>query len=837
MANEFIIKNGFRSQGNSEITGSISTFATSSTATVLNLGASGSTSTTLTYTNQVPTLALTSNTNGPSSGGTGPDYLITLNKVGSDGGPKVGIKISNASVDSAILAYRAGAPNYLDMGFLIANNQILTLTSAQYVGIGTTSPSSKLHVKGAGTTSGTTALLVQNSNNSASLQVYDDNTTVVTGTDNSSIFTVGWGKSNTLKLGSNTANSPQISLGSLTLTAHPGGSTLAIDPGSLTTTGTGTNTNRPISILPQVTGTSTGNIILLSSGARIGASRHTPTSGVLNMVAIGDAPANQYMDFAPSSGNATFNSLFIRQQINTSGSYSGIVRGIFYEPLLTSTTGVIHRAIETVTGDVIFGSTSGNVGIGTPTPSASLHISGSSGSALFEIDSPAVNNILFVSGSGRVGIGTGTPIETLDISGSARIQTYLSVGVLGTDGYIYLNRASTGGNVGGIRAQGGGSEIGGGNFLDRILCGNGSGLLFHTWTGSGNGSSQRMQIFGTTGNILIQNGGTFTDAGFRLDVNGTARTTGQHTVGTLGFTGGGSTITSIGNSYINFYTRGFRGFDLYNGNATAEAQKVLIGNFATFGVETSRYTAAMLVIESTTKGFLPPRTSTTSNISSPGQGLITYVVTSSLEGLYYYNSGSYEGWTRTLNNSGSQSITGGSLTINKSGSTVLDIQGSQGQLFSVVDALSGSLMSVNDVSGLPILEVFSDDRVVMGTYGAPALIVTGSNTVISGSLRGRVVTLSTASATASMDCSLSNFFDLTLSGSMYLGVSNIQPGETINLRITQPTTSGSLNYTSSIKFPNGLPYSASATSSVVDLISFISFDSSTLYATSLKNLI
>ena len=181
--------------------------------------------------------------------------------------------------------------------------------------------------------------------------------------------------------------------------------------------------------------------------------------------------------------------------------------------------------------------------------------------------------------------------------------------------------------------------------------------------------------------------------------------------------------------------------------------------------------------------------------------------------------------------------TGSAIYAYKSGSTVLDIQGSQGQLFSVVDALSGSLMSVNDVSGLPILEVFSDDRVVMGTYGAPALIVTGSNTVISGSLRGRVVTLSTASATASMDCSLSNFFDLTLSGSMYLGVSNIQPGETINLRITQPATSGSLNYTSSIKFPNGFPYSASATSSVVDLISFISFDSSTLYATSLKNLV
>ena len=72
----------------------------------------------------------------------------------------------------------------------------------------------------------------------------------------------------------------------------------------------------------------------------------------------------------------------------------------------------------------------------------------------------------------------------------------------------------------------------------------------------------------------------------------------------------------------------------------------------------------------------------------------------------------------------------GSTYIYKSGSTVLDIQGSQGQLFSVIDALSGSLMSVNDISGLPIVEVFSDDRVVMGTYGAPGLTVSGSTAAV-----------------------------------------------------------------------------------------------------------
>ena len=68
----------------------------------------------------------------------------------------------------------------------------------------------------------------------------------------------------------------------------------------------------------------------------------------------------------------------------------------------------------------------------------------------------------------------------------------------------------------------------------------------------------------------------------------------------------------------------------------------------------------------------------------------------------------------------------GSLILYKSGSTVVDIQGSQGQLFSITDSLSGSLFSVNDISGLPILEVFSNDCVVMGTFGSNALVVSGS---------------------------------------------------------------------------------------------------------------
>ena len=55
--------------------------------------------------------------------------------------------------------------------------------------------------------------------------------------------------------------------------------------------------------------------------------------------------------------------LTIDQTINVTGGTS-TVRGIYYNPTLTSTTGVTHRSIETVSGNVIFNSTSGNVAIG-----------------------------------------------------------------------------------------------------------------------------------------------------------------------------------------------------------------------------------------------------------------------------------------------------------------------------------------------------------------------------------------------------------------------------------------------------------------------------------------
>lgn len=65
------------------------------------------------------------------------------------------------------------------------------------------------------------------------------------------------------------------------------------------------------------------------------------------------------------------------------------------------------------------------------------------------------------------------------------------------------------------------------------------------------------------------------------------------------------------------------------------------------------------------------------------------------------------------------------LIINGSGNTPLDITGDQGQLFSVTDNLIGDIFSVNDISGLPILTVNSEDKVTMGSFGTNALVVNG----------------------------------------------------------------------------------------------------------------
>jgi len=120
-----------------------------------------------------------------------------------------------------------------------------------------------------------------------------------------------------------------------------------------------------------------------------------------------------------------------------------------------------------------------------------------------------------------------------------------------------------------------------------------------------------------------------------------------------------------------------------------------------------------------------------------------------------------------------------------------------------------------------------------------SLIVTGSQ-VITGSLRGNVGALSISSNTASLDCSTGNFFTLLLvSGSnTFVNPSNILPGQTINLRVKQASiASGSISFASSVKQVSGSAYTPTATANGEDIVTFISFDSTNLYLSNIKNFV
>jgi hypothetical protein len=127
-----------------------------------------------------------------------------------------------------------------------------------------------------------------------------------------------------------------------------------------------------------------------------------------------------------------------------------------------------------------------------------------------------------------------------------------------------------------------------------------------------------------TGNVQI---GTTTDAGFRLDVNGTARVTGTVTTPAAVFSdsSGTSRITLVGagggligtNCYLG--TNAILGYNLTSG---------AVGNVA-IGGNFNAVASAILEIRSTTKGFLPPRMTTTEKnaIASPAAGLMVYDTT------------------------------------------------------------------------------------------------------------------------------------------------------------------------------------------------------------------
>ena len=313
--------------------------------------------------------------------------------------------------------------------------------------------------------------------------------------------------------------------------------------------------------------------------------------------------------------------------------------------------------------------------------------------------SQSINGSLTVTGSitqnastasfgGLVGIGTTTPANTLDVYGTitgASVDTIIRANGGADYVGIGINATKSGGTgqanfffqKNGTNVWQFGSDFAANGTKDFFIydstvgrnpfyVSSGGEVRIGSAAAGGTGGYWNTSPLNikTSGNVQI---GSTTDAGFKLDVNGTARVSGTINVTQVS----GNVFRLTNNTYFHSTAGGVQTIDYYNGFVFQNAGQVNIkasfaGNIrflreSIFGTDGVNNASAQVQIDSTTKGFLPSRTNLTSNISSPAQGLMTYITASATEGLYYYNSGSNIGWHKVLSSTGSQSING-SLT-------------------------------------------------------------------------------------------------------------------------------------------------------------------------------
>jgi len=241
------------------------------------------------------------------------------------------------------------------------------------------------------------------------------------------------------------------------------------------------------------------------------------------------------------------------------------------------------------------------------------------------------------SGGGNVLIGTTTDAGfKLDVNGTARTGN-LTTGIINASNNFVGNSTANQGFVG----------LGLGSGEMRFLNGAGGGFFF-TWcqnSATNIPPTERMRL-SSNNNLLI---GTATDAGFKLDVNGTARVSGAIT--------GTSTLSVVGDIYLNHPSGGGSTSFITDAsacyivqNSSRSLQIGYAGNYTfrlnnstrTIGVSDSGPSptldaSAILTLGSTTRGFLPPRMTTTQKnaIASPVAGLMVYDTT--LNVISFYN--------------------------------------------------------------------------------------------------------------------------------------------------------------------------------------------------------
>jgi hypothetical protein len=374
----------------------------------------------------------------------------------------------------------------------------------------------------------------------------------------------------------------------------------------------------------------------------------TNTSGTFDRVLAAGS-------FLPTSGTGLFNGIQISATINQTGGANGITRGLYVNPTLTAAAD--WRSIEwsNNSGWGLYGAGTAPNWLGGNT---TIRGSVSNSTTIFQVQNLLASNALTIRGDKTV------IVDSLVVSD-------------GTNKGFTASYAGAGGYQFALIVDDSGVRFTNGAGASRPVS-------FNMNTGEILRIDQNFTSI-VTNNFLV---GTTTNAGFKLDVNGTARVSGAATFSSsvtairIITQSGNSVLTSIGN--LNYIAKGndnnYSGFnfqgttlsDMFFGkapnsddliistsNTSSPSEIIRFAQNGRIGINTTSISAsAILQADSTTRGFLPPRMTNAQRtaIGSPAVGLIVYC-TDATEGLYQYINNAWVNLTGVVTNRQTASYT------------------------------------------------------------------------------------------------------------------------------------------------------------------------------------
>lgn len=158
----------------------------------------------------------------------------------------------------------------------------------------------------------------------------------------------------------------------------------------------------------------------------------------------------------------------------------------------------------------------------------------------------------------------------------------------------------------------------------------------------------------------------------------------------------------------------------------------------------------------------------------------------------------------------------------------LSFEGTAGQLFSITNDLTGSIYSVNDISGIPSIEVFANGQIDLAPFGGTVKLKSydeyiNANTATTGA--------------TTLDISSGNFFNLTLTGNTTFTYTNAPSGRMVSFTIAvkQDATGGrTITWPSGTKWPGGVAPPATTSANAIDIWSVMTYDGGSTWVSSLS---